>query len=96
MAILEWFSELAAYAFNFQSVLQQNVFEEDMNSLILKSFKSKNDEMFTGFIHRRIEHLEAEIANNIYTIESKQMAINNLHAGQKELALVMKELEKER
>jgi hypothetical protein len=77
-------------------VLQQNVFDEDQSSLILKSFKTKNDEMFTNFIHRRIEHLEADIANNLYTIESKQMAINNLHAGQKDLTLVMRELEKER
>ena len=90
LVILEWFSELAAYSYNFQGVLQERVFEEDLNALILSTFSSKKEELVSNFINSQIEHLEAQISANSYTIESKQMAIRNQHAAQKELGLVLK------
>lgn len=71
LIILEWFSELAAYSYNFQAVLQERVFEEDQNALTLSTFSSKKEELVTNFINSQTEHLEAQINTNSYTVESK-------------------------
>ena len=72
------------------------MFEEDVNSLILKTFSSKNDEPVASFIAARIDDLQNQNANNLYAIESKEMAIRNQHAAQKDLSLLSKEYEREK
>jgi hypothetical protein len=42
LAILEWLSELANYAYNFQAVKQDKPFDEDLNSHILDTFNTQD------------------------------------------------------
>jgi chromosome segregation ATPase len=77
-------------------VLQERVFEEDQHSLTLNTFSTRKDELVTNPINSQTEHLEGQITTNSYIVESKQMAIRNQHAAQKELPLVIRELDKEK
>jgi hypothetical protein len=63
---------------------------------MLKTFSARNDEAVGNFINSRVEELQNQNSINLYAIESKEMAIRNKHAAQKDLSLLTKEYERER